>query len=200
MPVDTRVASGDELLAELSGRLRGFVGRRIGDPDAAEDIAQEVLLRLHRSLGELRSADRLDAFAYRIARNAIIDHYRSRAVAKEIPAGPDDLIARIDADGDADDDGGGAQGRQELARCLEPVVGRLPEPYREALMLTDLGTFSQTEAAGVAGLSVPGMKARVQRARVQVHELLSACCEVALDADRQIAEVQRTGPCSCSPE
>jgi RNA polymerase sigma-70 factor, ECF subfamily len=200
MQVDTRTAPWDELFTELSGRLRGFVGRRIGDPDSADDVAQEVLLRLHRSLGDLRSEDRLDAFAYRIARNAIIDHYRARAVAKEIPAVPDDLIARIDADGDTDDDRGGARGRQELARCLEPVVRRLPEPYREALLLTDLGTLSQVEAAGVAGLSVPGMKARVQRARVQVHELLTACCEVALDADRQIAEVQRTGPCSCSPE
>jgi RNA polymerase sigma-70 factor, ECF subfamily len=200
MRVDTRTAPKDELFTELSGRLRGFVGRRIGDPDAADDVAQEVLLRLHRSLGDLRSQDRLDAFAYRIARNAIIDHYRSRAGAKEIPAVPDDLIARIDGERDADADPDEAQGRQELARCLEPLVRRLPEPYRQALMLTDLGTLSQVEASQVTGLSVPGMKTRVQRARVQVHDLLTACCDVALDADRQIAEVQRTGPCACAPE
>jgi RNA polymerase sigma-70 factor (ECF subfamily) len=200
MQVGTRTAPADELFTELSGRLRGFVGRRIGDTDAADDVAQEVLLRLHLKLGDLRSEDRLDAFAYRIARNAIIDHYRSRASAKEIPAVPDDLLARIDAGGDTDEDRGEAEGRQELARCLEPLVRRLPEPYREALTLTDLGKLSQVEAAGVAGLSVPGMKTRVQRARAQVHELLTACCQVALDDDRQIAEVQRTGPCACSPE
>jgi RNA polymerase sigma-70 factor, ECF subfamily len=200
MSVDTRSAPGDELFAGLHERLRGFVGRRIGDPDAADDVAQEVLLRLHRSLGELRIEDRLDAFAYRIARNAIIDHYRSRAGAREIPAAPDDLTARIDADGDTDEDSKEAQGRQELARCLEPLVRRLAEPYRQALTLTDLGELSQVEAARVAGLSVPGMKTRVQRARAQVHELLTACCDVALDADRHIAEVQRTGPCACSPE
>jgi RNA polymerase sigma-70 factor (ECF subfamily) len=157
-----------------------------------------VLLRLHRSLGELRIEDRLDAFAYRIARNAIIDHYRAGASAKETPAAPDDLTAHIDADGDTEQDE--AQGRQELARCLEPLVRRLPEPYREALTLTDLGKLSQVEAAGVAGLSVPGMKSRVQRARAQVHELLTACCDVALDDDRRIAEVQRTGPCACTPD
>lgn len=67
-------------------------------------------------------------------------------------------------------------------------------------MLTDLGTLSQVEAARVAGLSVPGMKTRVQRARAQVHELLTACCAVALDDDRHIAEVQRTGPCACTSE
>jgi RNA polymerase sigma-70 factor (ECF subfamily) len=200
MPVDTRRAPRVELFTGLHERLRGFVGRRIGDPDAADDVAQEVLLRLHRSLGDLRFEDRLDAFAYRIARNAIIDHYRSRASAKETPAAPDELNERIDADGDTDEDPNEARGRQELARCLEPLVRRLPEPYRQALTLTDLGNLSQVEAARVAGLSVPGMKTRVQRARAQVHELLTACCDVALDDDRHIAEVQRTGPCACTPE
>jgi RNA polymerase sigma-70 factor (ECF subfamily) len=157
-----------------------------------------VLLRLHRSLGDLRIEDRLDAFAYRIARNAIIDHYRSRASAKETPAAPDELITRIDADRDSDEDE--AQGRHDLARCLEPLVQRPPDPYREALTLTDLGKLSQVEAAHLAGLSVPGMKTRVQRARAQVHKLLTDCCDVALDDSRQIAQVQRTGPCACTPE
>ena len=200
MPVETRTAPWDELFTDLSERLRGFVGRRIGDSDAADDVAQEVLLRLHRSLGDLRVEDRLDAFAYRIARNAIIDHYRARASTKEIAAAPDDLTARIDAGRDTDDDPDEARGRQELARCLEPLIRRLPEPYREALTLTDLGKLSQVEAARVAGLSVPGMKARVQRARAQVHELLTACCDVALDDGRQIVGVRRTGPCACTPE
>ena len=89
MPVETRTqttphkGAADELWRELHARLRGFVRARISDPDAADDVAQEVLLRLHRNLGALRAEDRLDAFAYRIARNAIIDHYRSRATAKE---------------------------------------------------------------------------------------------------------------------
>jgi RNA polymerase sigma-70 factor (ECF subfamily) len=200
MPVSTSSAPADELWTVLHERLRGFVGRRIGDPHAADDVAQEVLLRLHRSLGDLRLEDRLDAFAYRIARNAIIDHYRSRASAKEIPAAPDDLVTRIDADGDTDQDLNEGQGRQELARCLAPLIRQLPEPYREALTLTDLGKLSQVEAARVAGLSVPGMKTRVQRARAQVHELLTGCCDVALDDGRRIAEVQRTGPCACTPD
>jgi RNA polymerase sigma-70 factor, ECF subfamily len=200
MPVDTRKAPEAELWTGLHERLRGFVGRRIGDPDAADDVAQEVLLRLHRSLGDLRGEDRLDAFAYRIARNAIIDHYRSRASDKELPAAPDDLIERIDAPDNSDEDADETQGRLELARCLEPLVRRLPEPYREALTLTDLGELSQVDAAHVVGLSVPGMKSRVQRARAQVHELLTDCCLVALDDRRHIAEVQRTGPCACTPE
>jgi RNA polymerase sigma-70 factor, ECF subfamily len=200
--VRMRVAtsSADELWSELHGRLRGFVSRRIADPDAAEDIAQDVLLRLHRSLGELRAEDRLDAFAYRIARNAIIDHYRANAATKEAPTAPEALIADADAAGGTGADANETEGRRQLARCLEPLVRRLPERYREALMLTDLGDLSQVEAARVVGLSVPGMKARVQRARAKIHELITDCCDVTLDDSQHIADVNRTGPCACTPE
>ena len=200
MSVTRSEAAVDVLWTDLRDRLRGFVGRRIGDPHAADDVAQDVLLRLHRSMGELRVEDRLDAFAYRIARNAIIDHYRSRASAKETPAEPDDLAARSDAGGDTGHDPDADGPRQELARCLAPLIRELPEPYREALTLTDLGKLSQVEAAEVVGLSVPGMKSRVQRARAQVYELLTGCCAVALDESRHITDVQRTGPCGCPPE
>jgi len=205
MPVEAHtetarpVAAADELWRELHGRLRSFIRRRIADPEAADDVAQEVLLRLHRSLDSLSAEDRLDAFAYRIARNAIIDYYRARATAKETPESPDQLVTRVDSEretGQEPDSGG----REELARCLAPLIRRLPEPYREALTLTDLGKLSQVEAARVVGLSVPGMKARVQRARAQVHDLLTGCCAVALDSRRQISDVQRVGRCACTPD
>src|SRR5215203_4988053 len=148
MPVTTSDAAADVLWTDLHARLRGFVGRRIGDPHAADDVAQEVLLRLHRSMGELRVEDRLDAFAYRIARNAIIDHYRARAIARETPESPDVIVAHLEAVGDGDE-GRESDGRHALARCLAPLIGQLPEPYREALTLTDLGKLSQVEAAEV---------------------------------------------------
>ena len=195
------VTPQDDVAAELHARLRAFVGRRINDPHAADDVAQEVLLRLHRSLGELRADERLDAFAYQIARNAVIDHYRSHAREKEAPRPPEDLAVRIDArEDDAVHELDDGSGRRDLARCLEPIVRRLPEPYRDALTLTDLGDLTQAEAAERTGVSVPGMKSRVQRGRAQLREELTKCCSVALDARRGISDVERTGPCACSSD
>jgi RNA polymerase sigma-70 factor (ECF subfamily) len=196
MPVSTPVR--DEVAQELRDRLRGFVGRRVADPHAADDLVQDVLLRLHGSLGELRAHERLDAFAYQVARNAIVDHYRARARAKEAALAPDELTARVEAEDAVDGGLDESQGRQELARCLEPLVAGLPEAYREALVLTDLGELSQVQAAERLGVSVSGMKSRVQRARLQVREQLTRCCEIRLDGTRQIADVQRTGPCACT--
>ena len=185
----------DTAWTELHGRLRGFVGRRIEDLDAADDVAQEILLRVHRNFAALRDDERLDAFAYQVARNAIVDHYRERARSRETLVTPDDLAEHVDpAVSDDEDDGA----REDLARCLPPLVDRLSEPYRTALVLTGLGEVSQAEAARTAGISVPGMKSRVQRARLQLHDLLSDCCAVPLDRRRQISGIERTGPCACT--
>ena len=123
---------------DLHGRLRGFVGRRVRDPDAADDIAQEVLLRLHRNFTALRDQERLDAFAYQIARNAIIDHYRGRARSRENLVTPEDLAGHLDQP-EFDDGDGDLAALQDLARCLKPLLNQLSEPSRTALLLTDLG-------------------------------------------------------------
>jgi RNA polymerase sigma-70 factor, ECF subfamily len=197
MPLTAERAASHELWADVHGRLRAFVGRRVGDPHTADDLAQDVLLRLHRNIGQLRDDQRLDAFAYAIARNAITDHYRAQARRREIPSEPTELTASIGTHPVSSD---APDAREQLSRCLEPLVRRLSPPYREALMLTDLGELSQVEAARRAGLTVPGMKARVQRARRQVRDLLGECCEVALDQSRRVADVRRTGPCACTPD
>jgi len=181
---------------ELRARLRAFVARRASDdPSAHDDLVQEILLRLHRGLPRLRHNERLDAFAYQVARNAIADHYRKGR--NEQPVAPKSLEDHAIATASDGDDPLGA-GRAQLARCLRPLIDRLGDDYREALLLTDLGDLSQAEAARRLGLSAPGMRSRVQRGRSQLHEALAACCSVELDAAAQIDRVERVGPCACS--
>ena len=57
----------------------------------------------------------------------------------------------------------------------------LPSPYREAITLTELEGLTQAEAARMVGISVSGMKSRVQRGRARLREMFEACCEIALD-------------------
>jgi RNA polymerase sigma-70 factor (ECF subfamily) len=181
---------------ELRARLRSFVAHRVpGESSSHDDLVQEILIRLHRGLPRLRESERLDAFAYQVARNAIADHFRKGR--REQPVDPETLQDRAAAeDGDPEDPSG--EGRAQLARCLRPLVERLGEEYREAVLLTDLGDLSQAEAARRLGLSAPGMRSRVQRGRSQLHETLAKCCTVELDAGAQIDRVERVGPCACS--
>jgi len=173
--------------------MHAFIARRIGDHHAAEDLAQDVLLRLHRHLPKLRDQERVDAMAYAIARNAITDHYRRGGRRRETPIEDPDLFVAEQAE-ESDE---ATDSVAELARCLTPLVDRLEDPYRDAIRLTDLGTLTQAEAADQLGLSVPGMKSRVQRARAKLRARLQACCEVRQDATGMTGGLQRVGPCAC---
>jgi RNA polymerase sigma-70 factor (ECF subfamily) len=191
-------ASAEPMWAELHERLRAFVARRVPDRVVVDDLAQEILLRLYTHMGRLREQDRLDAWAYQVARNVIADHWRHQATVRELPfdhALSERAASLPDLDSEGEDQAG--QLRSEIALCLAPMVERLADPYREAIQLTDLGGRTQVEAATQLGLSIPGMKARVQRGRVQLRELLRACCRIELDRRGQVTDFERNGSGSC---
>ncbi len=179
---------------DLHGPLLAFIGRRVSDPDTAEDILQDIMLRIHRHSSERTQPESITAWLYGVARNAIIDHYRRAAVRRERPAGTYADLHQAEEPPDADPD----QQRRELAACLTPLLARLPVIYRDALQLTDVDGLTQVEAAARVGLSVSGMKTRVQRGRHQLKTLLEQCCEIALDRRGGVADFQpHTGPCDC---
>jgi RNA polymerase sigma-70 factor (ECF subfamily) len=181
----------EAMWSELHERLRAFVGRRVSDRVVVDDLTQEILLRLYTHIGRLREQERLDAWAYQVARNVIADHWRDRAASREHPF-DDRLHDKLASVAELEPDDQADQLRSEIASCLAPMVDRLPAAYRDAVRLTDLGPLTQAEAAAELGLSVPGMKARVQRGRAQLQEMLRACCRIELDRRRRIAELERT--------
>jgi RNA polymerase sigma-70 factor, ECF subfamily len=184
LPMSTAVITptAEGVWLGLHDRLRRFIARRVRSPQDAEDILQEVMLRIHRHRGDLEHADRVASWVYRIAANSIADHYR-RPARRELASGQATDMAEsagvAAATARAEPDS--AELRAELANCLAPLTARLPELYREALDVTEFHRITQAEAARRLGLSVSGMKARVQRGREQLKDLLLDCCDVELD-------------------
>lgn len=161
---------------ELATRLRPFIARRLASPGDVDDVLQDVLLRMHRGLPELADEERFGPWVYRIARNAVIDH--ARKDQRRAPVRPEPAIASEDED--AIDVG------RELAGHLAFFVARLPSPYREAVTLVELEGVSQVEAARMVGISISGMKSRVQRGRAKLRAMLEACCDLGLDARHRV--------------
>jgi RNA polymerase sigma-70 factor, ECF subfamily len=189
------MAVADPVVAwrELRSPLAGFIARRVADPQDAEDVLQEVMLRIHRHGDELASADRVTAWVYRIARNAIVDYYRRRAARPELPSGAaSDLEER--QDGSLGEPASEAP-RRELAACLRPLIDKLPDTQREALILIEFEDLTQIEAARRLGISVSGAKARVQRGRAQLRTLLLDCCHVEFDSRGGVTEYQARRGC-----
>lgn len=178
---------------EFRARLLGFVGRRVADPQAAEDIVQEVMLRIHRQASSLEQPAAISAWVNQIARNAVIDHYRSAVTRRELPAGAEvgqDLAFPSEPESGAL--------RSELAGCLSPLLARLPPAYREALLLTEFEGMTQAAAASRLGLTASGMKSRVQRARARLREQIIDCCQIEQDRRGAIISYQPRGEsCAC---
>jgi RNA polymerase sigma-70 factor (ECF subfamily) len=169
--------------AELEARLRPFVARRVS-PSDVDDVLQDVYLRVQRGLASLRDDERFGPWVYRVARNAIAEQRRTRArhplAAGEAPDASDEA-----------EPSEAPTAEEKLAAAVVPFIAMLASPYREALTLTELEGLTQQEAADMLGLSLSGMKSRVQRGRAQLRALFDACCVIALDG--------RGRPISCEP-
>jgi RNA polymerase sigma-70 factor (ECF subfamily) len=171
---------------ELESQLRPFVARRLDDASDVDDVLQDIYLRIQAGVEALRDTERFGPWVYQVARSALADHGRARArhplPATAKPAEDAAAPAGLPAEDDAE---------QGLARNLAVFVAALPSPYREAVTLTELQGMTQKDAAEMLGLSLSGMKSRVQRGRQQIREMLQACCEIALDARGHVLSYER---------
>ena len=172
--IDTRAQTS---WTQLTDTLRDFVVRRVPTSDA-DDVVQDALVRIQRGLAGLRDDERFGPWVYRVTRSAIADHLRSRARLPERVAAPGDSELLDDARSLDPSD----ELQSALVGCLSGFVAELPSPYREAVTLTLLEGLSQKEAAEMLGLSVSGMKSRVQRGRDRLREMFEQCCELTQDA------------------
>ena len=172
---------------EFSGQLKGFILRRVPDPMDAEDILQEVFVKLHTRIDTLRDERRLIPWLYAIARNAIADYYRVRRPLVELP---DDLHA--EAEPQEQDP------IAQLAVGVESMLQCLPAKYRQALQWVELDGLTQGEMAEQTGLSLSGAKSRLQRGRRLLREAFLDCCH--FEFDRRGHPIDYTPRPDCCPQ
>ena len=174
------LATSPNAWTDLHAAVRTFVGRRVRDAHAADDIAQDVMLKLQSQLAtEAPAEEKLDAWVFRVARNAVIDHYRGRREPEPVDA---DVAAPHDEPTPA----------VELSGCVRQIITRLPPEYAEALTLTDLEGLTQQQLADRIGLSLSAAKSRVQRAREKLRAMILDCCNVERNRAGGVVDYQTT--------
>jgi RNA polymerase sigma-70 factor (ECF subfamily) len=176
---------------DVAAKLRPYVARRVS-PSEIDDVMQDIFIRMQRGLAALRDEERYTSWLFQIARSAIADLHRARARHPLVADEPGDLAGPA-----ANDD---REATRMLASCVSLFVAQLPSPYREAVTLVELEGLTAREAAAMAGISVSGMKSRVQRGRAQLRTLFDECCEIALDARGKVTDfTPRTSRTSRTP-
>lgn len=164
--------------------LYQFIYKRINDSALAEDIVQDVLVKAYESRDSLRNSDKLGKWLFQIARNAVIDYYRT---SKETDPLPNDLSG--------DEETVQNDVERELVSCLKPFIEQLPEHYRKAVKLSELEGLTQREVASVLELTESGAKSRVQRGREILESMLIKCCEIELDSRGKLMAYRPHQPC-----
>ncbi len=184
-------SSPSSLWRELGTRLRTFLASRAPAGVDADDLTQEVFVRIQQHLQEVRDAEKIEAWIFQIARNVLADSLRARQRREALSAqlehdAPEDEAAEAYRDAEA-----------KLSSCMGTLVDRLPEPYRTAIQLTEMQGLTHAEAARLAGVSLSGMKSRVQRGRERLKVILLDCCRVELDCRNAVITYQRRDGEAC---
>ncbi|HVB23525.1 MAG TPA: RNA polymerase sigma factor SigZ [Ktedonobacteraceae bacterium] len=169
--------------------LKQFILKRVVDEDNAEDILQDVFVKIHTRIHTLRDEEKLQGWIYQIARNAIYDYYRAQR----------DTLALPDSDMFIAEETLSDSAIEELLPCIREMVESLPAEYQQALILTEYDGLSQKELAARLGISYSGAKSRVQRAREKLKTMLLDCCHFQFDHSGRVIDYQPRLDC-CPPE
>jgi RNA polymerase sigma-70 factor, ECF subfamily len=159
----------DAIVHEAGARLRGFIRRHVPAGVDADDVVQDVLVKLlqHR---EQIDPQRLQPWIFQTARNAIVDAHRRRA--KPLVTDGIELVSHESE----------ASAAQELADCMRPLLALLDAEDRLLLERIEMQGGSQAELSRELNLAASTVKSRVQRARKKLRTRLDQCCRVELDA------------------
>ena len=164
----------------FSRTLRRFLLPQVACGQDADDLLQEIFIKIHLKHHTLTKEESLPSWVWQITRNTLLDYHKKRRMpltsVDQIELLPDE-ISPLDIN-------------QLMAECIRPYLDLLPSAQREALQLADLERVSQKDLAEKWGVSHSGAKSRVQRARVELHGLFQHCCHIEADSYGNIIFVE----------
>lgn len=167
--METRVSG--EVLERLLGqreKFLAFLQRRVESREVAEDILQAAFVRGIEKGGDLRDDESAVAWFYRMLRNAVIDHYRSRATQDRAA---EQWVRELETETKPD-----AMIQDVACGCVKEVLVDLKPEYRQAIELVDLEEKSLRDLAASAGIAENNAGVRVHRAREALRKAVKATC------------------------
>jgi RNA polymerase sigma-70 factor, ECF subfamily len=170
-----RLAAFEELVARHHNQIYRVAYRLTGNPDDAEDLAQEAIVEAFRAFDRYQPGTYFDRWLYRIMSRTYIDIARRRSrrptVSLDAPAGAEG-DARISSLGDASQDPQQLTETVGLDGAIQAALDRLPQEFRAAVVLADIEGLSYDEVADALRCPVGTVRSRLHRARQMLREVL----------------------------
>ena len=178
--MNEKTITTEEIWRLLSEKLRSFFAKRVSSEEIAEDLLQETFIRIHSKLNTLDDRQRFTAWVFQMARNILVDHYRSKAgelQAQEFEDCPEESTGEENLN-------------ELLIDWLPSMIEKLPDLYRPAVELYELKRMPQQQIADQLDISLSAAKSRVQRGREKLKSLLLDCCIFEQDRRGNVIECQ----------
>ncbi|MES2560836.1 MAG: RNA polymerase sigma factor SigZ [Bacteroidota bacterium] len=167
--------------------LKAFIQRKTRNAADSDDILQDVFMKIIHNIDKVNQSENMRHYLYGIVRNAIHDYFRNRKpvldpahIKEELTEEETQTLNVTVAD-----------------CCIKPFIEKLPEEYREALLITEFQSISQKELAERLNISYSGAKSRVQRGRQKLKDLILDCCAYQSDVYGNLTEAKDNN-CGCS--
>jgi RNA polymerase sigma-70 factor (ECF subfamily) len=171
---------------EFSDVIKAFILKRVDDKTIAEDILQDVFIKIHTKIDSLKDQTKLHSWIFQIARNTINDYYRKVNILST--ESENEIAENIIDDNES---------MNKIAEGLHDLMDELPEMYCDALCKTEFDGLSQVDYAKQNGLSSSGAKSRVQRGRNMIKDMLMKCCHFQFDKYGTIIDYHPITCCCC---
>ena len=195
--MDCMIEGFEAIHSSYRPRIVRYLTRLVG-PDAAEDLAQEVFIRVSRGLPDFKGAAKLSTWIYRIATNVATDRLRSSSFKQ---TRSDKVIHHRersvdDADALPDEKNPSVERqlmRDQMSSCVHDYINTLPENYRPVVILSDIEGMTNQEIAEVLDVTLDTVKIRLHRGRAKLQEKLRTGCNFDRDEDNILVCDPKTG-------
>ena len=175
-PTIQRAIEGDEralrsLWSQHAPHIDAVVRRLVGDPDLAEDIAQEVWIQIFRALPTYRGESQFGTWAHRIAVNRTLNALRRTRRLGKIETDMEEETVAVENGGD----------RSMLAASIEAAAAKLSPGARTVFLMHDVEGYTHEEIAAELGITAGGSKSQLFKARAKLRRLLAPLVDTAND-------------------
>ena len=174
----------ESIWEQFNKPLKSFIRRRVKSDQDEEDILQNTYYKIYKNINKLKNTDKVNAWIFRIARNSIVDFYRTQKYESNTTELPEEIISETRDEVTAN---------KEIAFCLKFMIQYLPEKYKQAIILKEIQNLTHKELGERLGLSVSGAKSRVQRARKILKKMIIGCCNLEFDRLGNIIDYKQQG-------
>ena len=173
---------------EFSKSLKGFILSKVKDTDIANDLLQEVFIKIHLNINSLQKQKSLKSWIFSITSNVINDYFKKNQKLHS------ESLDYISTNEDLDEE-------HSAKDCIAPLIKNLPSTYKKAVYLSEIKGIKQAEIAKQLNISLSGAKSRIQRGRNLLKQGFIDCCDYKLnELGHLVGEHKNKKDCKiCSP-